>query len=310
VHGFWFEMKEVLFFSDYGKVVMNDIFKRQLMAHPDFKDNFVHLGFLYLSKDTQKKEFPEIDSAAIQTCIRELFHDYLKPLYAMQIQKVNTVSISDKKQIHGNGRLYHMPVDLQRIVYSYLDYESIFSFKKTCKSGYLLHKAFLDKKAVTLYLVVNVEFTQFRNIPENKIVDSLCNKNTKEVIVFKSLYQALEYAHFLHLGGLVFDDKDAGYEYVPSIWVVTYLGNPAHLKFIQEKIILNKNTSSSAFIFNQREASISFAIIPKNSVQPVLGAVIFSDSSFAGYNIFESVDFIKYMKKQNDKPIVTSYRLT
>jgi len=281
--------------------MMPDIFsfKQELNIHPDLKENFIRLGEFFLDLNNQKEHMlPEI-----QTRIKELFHDYLNPLPEMNRKNWKTISIESRNQINNNGDLFNIPVEIQQNIYSYLNHESVFSFKKVCKSSYFLHKSDQDTPANIFYLVAGmVPIAQprgffeseldiiFRNqVEEKEIIDSLCNNpDKKNVRIFLSLYQAIEYSHYLSC-----NKNSEPYRYMPSLWVVSYIGNPVHLKFIQAKIKLN-GKGSSVYYQNNRDALISYADVPKHSIQPLLGSVVFSESGFAKYTVFNMVDFMKY----------------
>lgn len=284
-----------------------------LLAHTELHIKYIHLAFLYLDRNTQENEFPDQDSVAIQTCIRELFHDYLNPLPLIQPKNPDTISIPKNANMYQDSKLHKLPVELQEKIYSYLTCESIFSFKRTCKSDYFLHKSFQNKQENILYMLADdVKITRDRgmlegsydivlreNIPENEIIHSLMNKNKKEIRIFQSLYQALEYAHSLHHGGHIFDNEKHGY--IPSLWTVSFIGNIADLTFTEEKIIMNSGVSSSSYDGNRRDVMVSSAMISKNSVQPLVGSVIYSYSDFAEYKTFNTINFREYLEKENDK---------
>lgn len=287
---------------------------KKIIVHPQLTESITRLCKLYLDMDKQEYEFPGTDPVEIQTCIRELFHDYLNPLPKMQIQNLNTSSLRQNgSQIKNNGSLFDIPVEIQHIIHSYLNYESAFSFKRTCKSAYFLHKSIQDKQASIFYLIagdvkissprkfyeIDLDIPLRFSVSKEEIIKSLQktsnHTSTEEVKIFHSLYHALEYSHSLQHGGHIDDDEEEGF--IPSIWVVAYIGNPAHLRFNQEKIVLNEGSMSSVYDGNRRDALISYAMTPTNSIQPLLGAVIFSCADFGNYKTFNIVDFMKYQRE-------------
>lgn len=305
------EFKRLKFLQDFDNAPMQETFKQQLLNKLDLKNDFIQLGFIYLDKNRQKEEFSEFsnDNAEIQTCIRKLFYDYINPLPKMQVRTLD-IPISTGNEQKNNGILFNIPLDPLRKIYSCLDSEGILLFKGTCKSAYFLHKSF-QKQNTTLYLIADkVKITISRgllftsvDVSKKEIISSLYNKN--EARVYCDLYGALEYVNYLQ-------HKESNYDrnnvFIRSLWPVHYIGNPAHLKFTQENIVLYEGSSAGAFSGNQRDVIVSYAVITKNLIQPPqLGIVICPDSNFAGYQILNSVEFGEYALTKSVARTITDF---
>ncbi len=158
-------------------------------------------------KGINKKEtLPNFFGSEIQTCVRELFHDYINPLPEVRAQALDTVSISAKNKIENNSNLFAIPGELQYKTYSYLNSESMLSFKRTCKSAYFLHKNFQSKQNILYVIGDDIKITRTRGMFEFDLGIALKDKVSKKEIksslyiqnslvkAFYSLYHALEYA--------------------------------------------------------------------------------------------------------------------
>lgn len=308
----------MLFYRNMGTPVnldneVSNHFKSSLSICPNLKGPLIKLFSVHLDEEFRKTEFPGVDEAEIHTCIRELFHNFINPIPEMNIQALNTVAISrDGHSLKQDNTLFNTPADVQRIIHSYLDHQGALPYKSTCKSAYFLHKSAQDKPINVFYMLAgDVLITRKRGILEfdldmplrksvtqQEIESSLHKYNKPEVKIFSSLFQALEYAEHLQHGGSIGDNDDNGY--IPSLWAVAYIGNAANLQFTQEKITLLNRSTSSAYDENQRELMASYALVPKNAVQPLIGMVACLYFNFGSYKIFNTVNYLKPEKANNN----------
>lgn len=280
--------------------------------------SFKKLGLIYLDQDRQRRLFPAYDAAQIQTAIREIFHDHLNPLPHLKMKNVDNKFLHEtKQQLENNGILFAMPNEIQQNIYSFLDYESKVSFKRTCSSAYFLHKAYDGNKSPIFYFLGDdIKITRARDffefdldialksyIPKEEIISSFSkkinNKAEDTLQVFPSLYQVLEFASSRQHGGHLLGGEEDGY--MPSLWVGAYHGNPVKLNFSQEKFTLNENRGSSSYGDNRREACVSYANVPKHSIVPLLGTLIYPSGDFASYRAFNTVDFRECKNIEEDQ---------
>jgi hypothetical protein len=277
---------------------------------PDIKASMHKIICLYLTKEIQEECFPGYGFAAIQTCIRECLYEYLNPLPIFKPEKFTTCHIRQTHLTVVTDFISRLPHDLHQYQLSFLNAQSIFAYKQTCKSAYFMQKKYQDQAQNLLYVIgqpvqisgprsgfiSDAMLNLRKNIPDNEIIASITDPSIHKVIAFRSLYQAIEYIQYKKIGDNFTDDEDA---YLPSLWLAAYSGDVNKLTFCQENIVLNKGSSGCGYDYSHRDICISRTVITKNSISPIVGAVIYPEK-FSGYRRnFTPVDFKLYIKNSS-----------
>lgn len=261
-----------------------------LSSYPELVNAFQAL--CSLSFDAERK-------VAIEAQIREIFFNYINPLSDLIINFDKTTIKQTMDYLKNNEKLNQEE--------QYTNYKSGFTFKQTCKSMYFQKQSSPDESNIFYALGSaikitsprithkTVEMTLRNKIAQDEIIYSLLNKDLKEIKLFKSLYQASEYARYLYHEKHLENGESAGY--IPSVWSVYYIDNINNLKFSEEIVLINadQNHSTTNYSLNRCPLMVSYSNMIKESVLPLVGTVIFPKLNFAEYYLFEKVDFLKFM---------------
>jgi hypothetical protein len=318
------DRKTPSFFEDFDPRSRRDNFFQILKSHSGFTNSFYELLSLYQDALTKNRVFPQAHTEEVQTCIRELFYDYLNPLGELQAQIFKNAAVSSDKSseitlgitsgvtsgittsinnnLQSNYSLLNLNMDVQNNVYSFMDYQSRTFYGQTCKAAYFFNKANLNKtiknkESQILYAIgdyidvtesnqlFGLHWYNLMDIPQDHLLSSHKYGHFK---AFHSLYQALEYSYDC-ASRSIYSERCGG---MPSIWIVNYTGKFSDLKFRQVNLEINHYNESYLYALQKRRASVCYATLPKYTIQPLIAAVIFPNSDFASYKIVSSLDFM------------------
>lgn len=290
----------------------------------DCKKLLLSVAEIYYDESIQKARFPGYDTAVIQTCIRELLHEYINPSPELALESVKSVVadyrkiVDNKYPVVNHSSPYNISYEIGNEIFSYLNYQSSNALASTCKFFHLSHNMLKFRSASIFYALGDpVIITRNRKWNEpaaistdsllltskevnEKVVGNSINSNKVDTItLFPSLYQAIEYAHHLKNdpNDHVFPDARAQPLTIPSVWAVTYQEHRANLDFNSKAMILRRGWSSN-YADSERNLAIFCASVEKNSICPILGTVLYSSSCFAKYKQFAVVNYHDYLKQQ------------
>jgi hypothetical protein len=279
-----------------------DMFGESLSSDTKLKKAYQDLATIYCYKAMQASKFPEYRSAQIQTCIRELIHDALNPVEKLTIQNIQI----PKAEGYRSTPILNLPYELAEKVHSFLDYQGCKSFSSTSKDAYFLHTNVINRPGNIFYalgqfvevckvqdLFEMLEIGSLFPFPENKsnaIMSSAPNKHFEMIKLFPSLYQAIEYAHYL---SPISGKKMEEVHQIPSIWAVHYQRNVVNLKYISKDLILNNGylRKYERYVYAERNLAISYANVETESIRPLVGAVLHTSEWFADYRVLNTVNY-------------------
>ncbi|WP_028389485.1 hypothetical protein [Legionella fairfieldensis] len=208
--------------SDYAGLIKkifnyyhNEGMQKSSFPEIDFGKNFNYSGNPHLSPRTKGYVEKHSSYHQIQFLIKECFFDYFNPFNKMKLcDPENTVNIEKmtktvdlKSPAIGN---FPTDIEINKRIISFLNYRTNQSWRKTCKSAFF-QSAYqpLFFYALGAPVVVAEENNSFNsaqdeydnlitpkeNIQESDLCDSFSScKNSDDMLLFTSLYQAIEYA--------------------------------------------------------------------------------------------------------------------
>jgi len=238
--------------------------KKFTKYYPDkFKNSaaFNNLEALYLNNNN------DFTIAAIQTYIRELLHEQIFP-ENLKLMKYKAVTPEPYK----NNADFKL-------------------FQETPKQAiyYMLGAELKVTKPRSQFLANPMPFNLNVKLSSKETIQSLLDENLKEVKLFNSLYQAIEYANAKKHGGDLLNEKELD-GYIPSIWMVTERNNNnLALSFVTEEVAVNKDSYGKFYNGNHRPVEVSYTNTTKDRIMPLVGMTLFPGQKFADYRVLNTV---------------------
>jgi hypothetical protein len=220
---------------------------------------------------------------------------------------INEEKLEPEEDAQNNKSIFTgLPTELQLNITKFFQTnpDTIRNFRAVSKHTYKLQKSIQDAPGNIYFTLGNeIMITRKRKrheasvlicltdrLESNELLNATKLSPNKSLNLFASLYDAIEYAHFLKHGGDMFSREANGY--IPAILAVSYIGDSKELDSEEEIITINEGTSCSSYMDSQRKVAVSY--IPKveaRAVLPLAAICLYGDSN--NFSVFRS-DFISF----------------
>ncbi len=262
---------------------------------------------------------PDEDKAKRGFMVRGLLFEELNLFPALRPVHVNTNTLKDSKSASQSQQSDSLPHEIQIEISNFFqnDADTIKSYRASSKTLYGIQKKRQDRVSNIFYAVTKPvaiqEFipgsgfndgdTTYRKVTDNELRTAVNSIQPEDrVILFKTPYEAIEYAHTLKIGGTYGDKDRTGV--MPAVMMVSTLGDSSSLQF-NDKIFESKTRCIYHRLskLNYLSTWASVAEVSAKDIQPLVAVLLCNKyRSFGDYRIFNKQLHLNPLPLQSKTP--------
>ncbi|MDR3501254.1 MAG: hypothetical protein P4L79_01565 [Legionella sp.] len=302
-----------------------------LLMNEELKITYIKLGQFYMNGIMEnaaateevdvdvdvdaKKKRKQKETEQTRTMVRELLLEKLALFPEFHPTQIDTKVIEPVSAFNEESALA-LPIELNlriaRIIQNHP--EAVKNYRQASKQTYTMQKLNQDKLENVYYILSkpiiitqerqsyqsDLEISLRKNIPNEELINSIRFEPQTLVPLFKSFYDAVEYAHFLQKGGTAYGQEEVGM--MPAIIMVAAVSDLSELVFQDQIITLNNGYLGGSYDSSRRDVWISSANVAPTTLFPLMAISLYNQGNFAQYSTLNKPLNLKSVLFNNNPP--------